>query len=226
MLVPSGGSMEIDKTYSAFAGHQLVESGGLEKVMLRTKACLDGGESRAVLVFEDQTGAQIDFDFRGTPDEVLAKLAYHPRFTRSGAPGESQADAAGKASGPARTGPGRPRLGVVCREVSLLPRHWSWLDRQPGGVSVAMRKLVEEARKSGQGEERARAAWEAAGKFMWVMAGNFPGFEEASRALYARDEVRFVRLIGDWPEDIRAHVERLVGEAARLEREARDEVPG
>jgi hypothetical protein len=218
--------MEINRSYTAFAGHQLIESGGLEKVILRTKACLDGGESRAVLVFEDQTGAQIDFDFRGSPDEVLAKLAYHPRFTRSGAPGEAQADAAGKAPGPARTGPGRPKLGVVCREVSLLPRHWSWLDRQPGGVSVAMRKLVEEARKSGQGEERARTAWEAAGKFMWVMAGNFPGFEEASRALYARDESRFVRLIRDWPGDVRTHVERLVGEAARLGREARDEVRG
>jgi hypothetical protein len=203
--------MEIDRTYTAFAGHQLIESGSLEKVILRTKSCLDGGESRAVLVFEDQTGAQIDFDLRGTPDEVLARLPSHPRFAPPEAPGAT------------RTGPGRPKLGVVCREVSLLPRHWSWLGQQPGGMSVAMRKLVEEARKSGQRKERARTAWEAAGKFMWAMAGNLPGFEEASRALYAKDKPRLVRLIGGWPEDIRAHVERLVGEAARLEREARDE---
>jgi hypothetical protein len=200
--------METDSTYTAFAGHQLIESGGLEKVILRTKTCVDGGESRPVLIFEDHTGTQIDFNLRGTPDEVLARLSSHPRF----APAEAPAAA--------RTGPGRPKLGVVCREVSLLPRHWSWLDRQPGGVSVAMRKLVEEARKSGQGEERARTAWEAAGKFMWVMAGNLPGFEEASRALYARDEARVACLTRGWPDDIRTHVERLVGQAARLEREA------
>jgi len=203
--------METDSTYTVFAGHQLIESGSLEKVVLQTKACVEGGESRPVLVFEDHTGAQIDFDLRGTPNDVLARLPSHPRF----APPEAPAAA--------RTGPGRPKLGVVCREVSLLPRHWSWLDQQPGGVSAAMRRIVEEARKNGQRTERARISWEAAGKFMWAMAGNFPAFEEASRALYARDESRVVSLVRDWPVDIRTHVERLVGEAARLEREARDE---
>jgi len=203
--------METDSTYTAFAGHQLIESGGLENVILRTKTYVDGGESRPVLVFEDRTGAQIDFNLRGTPDEVLARLSSHPRF----APAEAPAAA--------RTGPGRPKLGVVCREVSLLPRHWSWLDQQPGGVSAALRRLVEEARKNGQGRERARISWEAAGKFMWVMAGNLPGFEEASRALYARDDDRVASLIRGWPDDIRTHVERLVEEAARLEREAGDE---
>jgi hypothetical protein len=128
--------------------------------------------------------------------------------------------------GATRIGPGRPKLGVVCREVSLLPRHWSWLEQHPGGASVALRKLVEDARKRGHGKERARVAWEAAGKFMWVMAGNLSGFEEASRALYAKDQARLVSLIRDWPGDVRSHVERLVGESTRLETEVRDGTGG
>src|ERR1700739_3037247 len=46
--------------------------------------------------------------------------------------------------------PGRPKLGVVAREVTLLPRHWDWLATQPGGGSVALRKLVGEARRGPQ----------------------------------------------------------------------------
>jgi hypothetical protein len=101
-----------------------------------------------------------------------------------------------------------------------LPRHWTWLDQQSGGVSGALRRLVDEAGKHGQSKERARIAREAASRFMWVMAGNLPHFEEASRALFAKDEERFDDLIRDWPEDIRRYLERLVGESVRLENEA------
>lgn len=199
--------MDSDRTFTAFAGDQLIVSGLMETVVVRTKERLDQGESRPVLIFTDRTGTQVDFDFRGTPAEVLARLPSHPMFV----PSEPAAKA--------RTGPGRPKLGVVCREVSLLPRHWDWLDRQPVGVSATLRRLVDEARKSGHGAELARIAREAVGKFMWEMAGNRPGFEEASRALFARDQARLLSLIQEWPEDIRAHVTRLVGEAVRLERE-------
>ena len=172
-------------------------------MILRTKECLDDGENRPILIFEDQTGRQVDFDFRGTPDEVLARLAAHPLFAQSEPPDG------------ARTGPGRPKLGVICREVSLLPRHWEWLGQQPGGASAALRRLVDERRKRGNGENSARIAREAAGKFMWAMAGNLPGFEEASRALYAGDQRRLEGLIRDWPQDIRKHIERLVTESVR-----------
>ena len=109
-----------------------------------------------------------------------------------------------------RTGPGRPKLGVVAREVSLLPRHWERLEQQPNGASAAIRRLVDEARKRDPGEERTRRAIEAAGRFLSAMAGNLPGYEEATRALFGRNRERFDELIRDWPHDIRLHVQCLV----------------
>lgn len=194
----------------------MVATGPIEAVLPAVKAASDSGSTGPLLVFEDRTGAQIDFDLRGTTEEILARLERHPAFTRisSDPPDEPQAP-------PTRTGPGRPRLGVVSREVSLLPRHWEWLERQRGGASAALRALVEDARKSRQGEERAKTAWEAAGRFMWAMCGNLPGFEEASRALHRKEPARLAELVRDWPADIRAHVARLVGTAEALEHEAR-----
>jgi hypothetical protein len=157
-----------------------------------------------VLIFEDQTGKQVDFDFRGGGDEVLARLPSHPLFAAPQAPEKTPA------------GPGRPKLGVVSREVSLLPRHWEWLERRPGGVSATLRRLIEEAKKRGQGEERARMARDAAGRFMWAIAGNLPNFEEATRALFAGDRARLEELIRRWPKDIRTHLLRLAEDWLRL----------
>jgi hypothetical protein len=204
--------MDSDRTYTAFAGNRLIAAGDVRTMVLRTKEHLDRGEGDPVLIFEDQSGVQIDFDLRGTPDEALARLSTHPRFASSEAPGK------------VRTGPGRPKLGVVSREVSLLPRHWAWLDQQSVGISGALRRLIDESMKRGRGQELARIAREAASKFMWVMAGNLPHFEDASRALFAQDQERFDALIRDWPEDIRTHLERLVREAVRLENEAGNEI--
>jgi hypothetical protein len=126
--------------------------------------------------------------------------------------------------GQPRSGPGRPKLGVVSREVSLLPRHWEWLEQQPNGISAALRRLVDEARKANAAKDRVRAATEAAGRFMTVVAGNLPGFEEALRALYAHNEARFEEEIHDWPNDVREHARRLASmsfpsAAARAARE-------
>ena len=187
--------MEDERTYTAFAGDRLIVSAGLETMLLRTKEYLDGGGGDRVLIFDDQTGRQVDFDFRGTPEEVLERAA----------PDKP------------RTGPGRPKLGVISREVSLLPRHWDWLEQQPQGISAALRRLVDDARKREPGKAAARVVREAASHFMSAMAGDLPGFEEASRALFARDQERFEGLIRDWPEDIRGHLTRLVRESVRLE---------
>lgn len=187
--------MDEPGTYTVFAGDRLLVSGGLEAMLRRTKAQLDAGEPDPVLIFEDRSGQQVDFDFRGTADEVVARAS----------------------SIPTRTGPGRPKLGVVSREVSLLPRHWDWLEQQQGGISASLRRLVDEARKRDPGRERARLARDAAARFMGTMAGNLPGFEEASRALYLGDRGRFEDLIRGWPGDIRAHLLRLVAEAFRAE---------
>ena len=173
-------------TYTAFADQKRIVSGGLKEMLRETKALLEEGTGEPILIFEDQTGRQVDFDFRGTPDEVVERAAPSRR-----------------------TGPGRPRLGVVSREVSLLPRHWDWLEQQPNGISAALRRLVDEARTRAPGEERARLAREAAGRFMTAMAGDLPGYEEASRALFAKDHERFRQRIAAWPEDVRLHLERL-----------------
>jgi len=108
-------------------------------------------------------------------------------------------------------GVGRPKLGVVAREVTLLPRQWEWLGRQPGGASVALRRLIDEARRVNAGRDAARAAREATYGVMTVLAGNLPGFEEAMRALFALERERFEQHISTWPEDLRAHLQELSG---------------
>ena len=193
--------MDGASTYTAFAGPALVASGELEDVLRQTRERMDRGEDATVLFFEDSTGTQVDFDLRGTPEEIVARLATHPHFAVRG---EATA---------ARSGPGRPRLGVVSREVTLLPRHWEWLERQPRGISAALRRLVDEARKEDPGTDRVRAAREAAGRFMTAMGGDLPGYEEASRALYAGDRGRLAECVREWPRDVRRYLERLLDRA-------------
>ncbi|MDB5214656.1 MAG: uncharacterized protein JWO86_2583 [Myxococcaceae bacterium] len=185
--------MEDILTFSAFAGEQRVVHGELHPVLLALKKRFDVDPGERILVFEDATGRQVDFDLRGTIDQVLARALPEPP----------------------RAGPGRPKLGVISREVSLLPRHWDWLELQPNGASAALRRLVEEAKKRDPEGDRQRLAIEAASRFMTAMAGNLPHFEEASRALFAKDHDRFDHLIRAWPPDIRAHLSRLVKPASR-----------
>jgi hypothetical protein len=149
-----------------------------------------------VLIFDVATSEAIEVDFRGTPEDVLRRLA-----RPDGKPAAIVPEAP--------RGPGRPKLGVVAREVTLLPRHWDWLNAQPGGASVALRKLVEEARRANEGKDRVRQSQEAAYRFMSIMAGDRPGFEEATRALFAAQRERFDQSIRSWPEDIRKHARKL-----------------
>jgi hypothetical protein len=179
---------------TAFSGTTRIAAGELGGVALKAKAAADKGEP--VLIFDDATSEPIELDFRGTGDDVLQRLA-------GAGPTETPPTAA------EARGPGRPKLGVVAREVTLLPRHWEWLAAQPGGASVALRKLVEEARRANAGKDRIRQSQEAAYRFMSAMAGNRPGFEEATRALFAGDRNGFSCLIEPWPVDIRDHVGML-----------------
>jgi hypothetical protein len=178
--------------YIAFEGDRRIASGNLRDVISTAKQMLDQREHAAILVF-DGTGDPIEFDFRGPIDDALARL-----------PADAAA-AIDDAAQPAPRGPGRPKLGVVAREVTLLPRHWEWLAQQSGGASVAIRKLVEQARRTEQDKDRIRRAQQAAYRFMSVMAGNRPHYEDAIRALFAGDPGRFEKLIAAWPADVRDH---------------------
>jgi len=188
----------MSETFTAFAGQRRLASGSLAEVALAARRG-DAGAAEPIAIFSDSTGRAVDLDLRGSTDDVLARL-----------PDAATASPTSDAVPPSEPrGRGRPRLGVVAREVTLLPRHWEWLTAQPGGASVALRKLVDEARRSSGDRDRQRAARDAAYHFMSAMAGNLPHFEEASRALFADDRRRFIGQIAGWPADIRDHVVRL-----------------
>ena len=186
---------------TAFDGHTLIASGTLADVVAAVKRLLDRHPTRMPLIFDDATGQPVEVDFRGSADEVAARL--QPA-----------------AAGDAPRGAGRPRLGVVAREVTLLPRHWYWLNSQPGGASVTLRKLVEEARRNVSAKDRARLAGEAADRFMRTVAGDLAGYEEASRALWRGDRDAFNRHTRGWPKDVREHARRLAAIARDAQAEA------
>jgi uncharacterized protein len=181
---------------TAFNGTTRVASGTYLEVALAVKELFAKDAGAPVLIFDGSTGAQIDFDLRGGEEDIAARLVERRR--REQEHGQSTA-----------RGPGRPKLGVTAREVTLLPRHWEWLAEQPGGASVTLRKLVEEARRSSGPADARRKAQERAYRFMSAMAGNLPGFEEAARALFASDKQRFSELIADWPADVRSYATEL-----------------
>jgi hypothetical protein len=164
---------------TAFEGRRRIANGELSVVARMTKSAVDAGGLLPILIFEDRTGALIAVDFRGTADQVVERLT---GSTKPAAP-------ASKVS--RRRSPGRPKLGVIAREVALLPGHWDWLEAQSGGASSTLRRLVHEAKKGSAGADHARQSQEAVYKFMTVMAGDLPGFEEALRAFYRKDHVRF-----------------------------------
>ena len=183
------------QSFTAFEGRRRLITGTLAEVALAVKRA---GQAAPIVIFSDATGRSLDLDLRGSDEEIVARL---PKTAPASVEPEAQA------SEP--RGRGRPKLGVVAREVTLLPRHWEWLNARPGGASVALRKLVDEARRANGDRDRQRAARDAAYHFMSTMAGNLTNFEEASRALFADDERRFTGLIAEWPPDIRDHIVKL-----------------
>lgn len=175
--------------YTAFADGRLVARGSYADVA-QALAAVDRPDA-SVLVFDDATGAPVDAPPRPEHAALLARMS-----------GEA-------ARAAPRPSPGRPRLGVVAREVTLLPRHWDWLAAQPGGASAALRRLVEQARKATEPADERRRAGERSYKFMSAIAGHQPGFEEAARALFAGERERFEALIAAWPADVAAHAREL-----------------
>lgn len=195
-----------DTAFVAFDGEQRIAAGDLRDVARAAKRVLDLNKEAAVLIFDGVSSNVVELDFRGTLDDVLARLPAADKIAQ----GEIALEAP---TPPTNRSPGRPKLGVVAREITLLPRHWEWLGRQSGGASVAIRKLVDEARRGSEEKDRSRQSQDAAYRFMSAMAGNRPHFEEAVRALFAPDPPRFRKLIAGWPADLRDHAAQLAERA-------------
>lgn len=180
-----GSQIEAAGTFVGFSGATRVAEGPLAVVADALRRCRAQDAASYLLAFDRQTGQVVDLDLRGSEAEVLARYAPPPEP-------------------PAQRG--RPKLGVVAREVTLLPRHWDWLSAQPGGASVTLRRLVEIARKGEAETGDARRRAEATYRFMVAMAGDFPGFEAAARALFAGDHEGVVRQVALWPADLRDEI--------------------
>ena len=185
--------METQGTYTAFEGTTRLFRGSFQEVVLKVKERIGRAEHSTVLIFSDDTGKTMDFNFQGSVKEVLRRLEIY---------------VSKEESRPA-SGPGRPKLGVISREVSLLPRHWEWLASQQGGASATMRKLIEEARKRSSTRISVKQIQERAYRFMSVVAGDMKGYEEALRALYKADRKSFLLHTQDWPADVRSHAIEL-----------------
>ncbi|MBC7709596.1 MAG: DUF2239 family protein [Rhizobacter sp.] len=215
---------------TAFEGSRCLGVGELKNVALLAKAAIDqsvhSSTPPAVLIFNDATSEVVELDWRGSVEQFNARFearalamapagASYPRVDSAELPAVAEpplVDAA-PPSPEAVRGPGRPKLGVVAREVTLLPRHWEWLGNQPGGASVALRKLVEVARRSSETKDRVRQASEVGYKFMSIMAGHEPGFEEASRSLFAGDQAGFEAIIATWSVDVKTHLTKILADA-------------
>ena len=190
----------IDTRCTAFLDDRRIAAGELRHVALRAQQALEAQPDARLLIFDDADARLIDLDLRGGAAEVVQRL------NRGEVPTPSGTEVP-------KRGRGRPRLGVVAREVTLLPRHWQWLSAQPGGASVALRKLVDAARGEHAAGDQRRAAPERAYRFLSSMGGDRPGFEEATRALFAGDSLKFDAEVSAWPDDVRDHATMLAADA-------------
>lgn len=187
-----GATLNSHPSYTAFVDRRCAGSGSIEDV---AGALADLPAGSPPLIFDDATGAAVELDLRNGPDAAIAD------FHRRTLPQTELATT--------RPGRGRPRLGVTAREVTLLPQHWDWLAGQPGGASAALRRLVDEARRNSTSADRLRLARDAAYRAMSALAGDLPGFEDASRALFRPDWDAFDAILSRWPADIAAYLARL-----------------
>jgi hypothetical protein len=195
---------------TAFLGNALLAAGPLLEVALAIKSAAAKNQA-ALLAFDDDTGHVIELDLRGSRSDVIERLLRNAVEARLEKIADDDASSPTAAADGVQRGRGRPKLGVVAREVTLLPRHWEWLATQTGGASITLRRLVEQARRNDVdgGKQRRRNAQEAAYRFMSAIAGDLPAYEEACRALFADDSALFRKQIATWPVDVRDYATRL-----------------
>lgn len=187
--------METTNTYTAFEDHKIIAKGSLQEVVLKVKKRFDKHPESLMVIYSDATGKSMDFiNMQGSESDVLKRIVVYTMDTPT------------KES---TSGPGRPKLGVISREVSLLPRHWEWLATQSSGASATLRKLVDDAMKKSAGTHHIKSTQERTYLFMSVQAGNLKGYEEALRALYRKDKDTFTTHIKEWPSDVQKHALEL-----------------
>jgi hypothetical protein len=168
---------------TAFLGDQRIASGERDQVTRLVEERYDAADQQAIIAFDDATGRRVDLD-----------------YWDAGSGGSAGAAAP-------RRRPGRPKMGVIAREVTLLPRHWEWLARQSGGASATIRRLIEAASRSAPDPKGRR---DAVYHFLNATCGDRPGYEAALRALYQGDRDRFADAVADWPVDLREYAGSLL----------------
>ncbi len=178
----------------AFYGTKRIARGPLGKVVRKCKKVVDDGIEHRLAIFHAETGRAFDIEFEGTPAEVMARAQASVQPTAPKA--------------------GRPKLGVVSKEFSLLPDLWEWLSAQRGGASATLRRLVLEAKRQSAGSDGARKAIDAAHRFIWDLAGDLPQFEDVTRALYRGELAAVDDLTMAWPKDVREQLARYLEMAA------------
>jgi hypothetical protein len=196
---------------TAFDGTRLLASGPFDLVARAARQALVEGAVGPVLVFNDHSGRQVDIDL--PPLGTGATASTHSGSGSNDSTPHRRSSRIERLAPALPRGPGRPKLGVVAREVTLLPRHWDWLAGQPGGASATLRRLVEEARRTGDGKACQRQAEEAVDRFMQAMTGNYAGHEEASRAFWRNEREKFEALTAAWPNDVRDYLRQLAAVA-------------
>ena len=205
------------RQFVAFDGPRQIGAGSLREIARAAKRSQERGDAGPLLLFHTDTSQPLELDLRGSMEDVLARLpepderdaASLGARTDEFNAGAMRAVSTRALAAPVKSGPGRPRLGVVAREITLLPRHWQWLSEQPGGASVTIRRLVDAARSASSERDARRRAQESAYRFISAMLGDHAGFEEATRALFAGDAARFEACALNWPTDLRAHAQQL-----------------
>ncbi|RZG86913.1 DUF2239 family protein [Acinetobacter venetianus] len=174
--------MNSSTTYTAFSGDHYLASGEMMELILKIKQLQETTEN--ILIFNDQTGRQTDFDYTGSEQEIRERYA-EPEPTKK---------------------VGRPKLGVISREITLQKKHWDWLDQQSASASAIIRKLIDKELDDPNSESNKMLAKQATDRFMLAMLGNMPNYEEATRALYQGDREVFLKMIQDYPKDLKKYL--------------------
>lgn len=180
-----------DQLCAAFVGSNLIATGALAEVVHEVKRHHDANPNDLILIFDHKKSQPIEVDLRGSVEDVFARLEKQQKVIEPKTKVKK---------------PGRPKLGVVSKEVTLLPRHWEWLAQQRGGASITLRRLVGEAMKAADPQAEQRSAQQSTYRLMTAVAGDLPNYEDAIRALFAAEKDDFFNIIADWPEGLRHHI--------------------